>query len=81
MLEAASNGIELLPFIFGTPDWVAKDIDGYNCSGIEVLHLRAEDGRRARGLETFVGEVVDRYGPGRRLLDRAPGGAEEPDRG
>ena len=33
VLEAARNDINVLPFIFGTPDWVAKGLDGQGCSG------------------------------------------------
>ena len=33
VLEAAANGIQVLPFVYGTPAWVASGIDNQNCNG------------------------------------------------
>jgi hypothetical protein len=60
--DAARNKIAVLPFVFGTPDWVAKDIEGRNCgSSCATYAPRSEPGRRA--FADFVAAAVDRYGP------------------
>jgi hypothetical protein len=60
--EAARNKIRVLPFIYGTPDWVAKGIEGHNCgSSCAIYAPRSEPGRRA--FSEFVAAAVDRYGP------------------
>ena len=33
--EAATNGIQVLPFIFGTPTWVAQTLDGRSCKPVK----------------------------------------------
>ena len=64
VLEAARNGIEMQPFIFGTPNLVAQGPRRRQLHVVEVRPLRAEVGRRAgRLVKSFVGEAVDRYGP------------------
>jgi hypothetical protein len=58
---AASNGVSVLPFIYGTPTWAR------NCSGIppfycdRVTPLRSPQGRA--GWPAFLRVLVDRYGP------------------
>jgi hypothetical protein len=63
MLEAARNGVEILPFIYATPEWVAKGIDGYKCSGFKCYVFAPKKAAAIEAFKTFVGEVVDRYGP------------------
>ena len=63
MTEAANNDVDLLPFIYGTPEWVAKGIDGRNCSGAKCLNFAPKKAASIDAFGTFVGEVVDRYGP------------------
>ncbi len=62
--EAIRNGIQPLPFIFGTPTWVAQGLDGHQCAP-ETCGLYAP--RQAAAVEEwkrFLGEAVARYGPG-----------------
>jgi hypothetical protein len=62
--EAARNGITVLPYVVGTPGWVA-DLEGSNCNvaqnqcGTFAPHTKA-------GLDawrTFLSDLVHRYGP------------------
>ena len=45
--DAARNEIEVLPFLFGTPGWVARDLDGQSC-GDCTLYRAARRARRSR---------------------------------
>jgi hypothetical protein len=66
VLGAAQNGIQVLPFIFGTPDWVADGLDGDNCAqgapGSCATFAPRSDAALA-AWKDFVGKMVDRYGP------------------
>jgi hypothetical protein len=59
---AAENGIEMLPFVYGTPHWTVGD-----CLGLEPLEcqrippLANEDAKRA--WQDFLTDLVARYGP------------------
>jgi hypothetical protein len=68
VLIAAQNGIQILPTIYGTPEWVARDLDGYDCSstqpgkpdcGTFAPHSEAA----LAAWREFIGRLVDRYGP------------------
>jgi hypothetical protein len=61
--EAAKNGIEILPFIYGTPPWVARDLDNRNCNGSKCVIFAPQKAGALDAWNTFVGEVVARYGP------------------
>ncbi|MDX6584003.1 MAG: polysaccharide biosynthesis protein PslG [Solirubrobacterales bacterium] len=63
VLEAADNGIDVLPFIYGTPTWVAKDLDNQKCSGSKCVYFAPKSSAGIDAFKTFVGEVVERYGP------------------
>lgn len=63
VLNAAKNGIEVQPFIFGTPSWVAKDLDGASCSGDQCGLYTPKSPAALDAFQTFVGDAVDRYGP------------------
>ncbi|HYU59383.1 MAG TPA: glycosyl hydrolase [Solirubrobacterales bacterium] len=60
--EAAENGIEMLPFVYGTPSWAVGD-----CLGLEPLvcqripPLSSEDAKHA--WQDFLHDLVSRYGP------------------
>jgi hypothetical protein len=59
---AAENHMQLLPVLYGTPTWVAA-LDGRDC--FPVCGAYAPQSPAAIGVwESFVGKVVDRYGPG-----------------
>jgi len=55
----AANGIRPLPFIFGTPNWVAE-LDGHNCTGCGVFAPRRKPALKA--FETFMADLARRYG-------------------
>jgi hypothetical protein len=60
--DAARDGIEVLPFIYGTPRWVARGLDHRHCGacdGYAPRHRAAIDAWKA-----FAGAAVERYGPG-----------------
>jgi len=59
---AAENGMEMLPFVYGTPQWAVGD-----CLGLEPLQcqrippLASEEAKRA--WQDFNRDLVARYGP------------------
>jgi hypothetical protein len=63
VLNAAANGVQVFPFIFGTPTWVAKDLDNQKCNGAKCVIYAPKTAAGLAAWKTFVGEVVDRYGP------------------
>jgi hypothetical protein len=69
--EAARNRVRVLPFIFGSPTWVARGLDrrrcGASCSIFAPRHKRA-----LRAWRTFVGDAVARYGRRGRFWDEHP---------
>lgn len=61
--EAARNGVAVLPFLFGTPKWVAKKLDGRSCGS--ACDTFAPRGKRALAAwRKFVSATVARYGRG-----------------
>jgi hypothetical protein len=72
ILAAAARGIEPQPFLFGTPRWVATDMDGEdacdpNCA---IYAPRSPEALEAWG--KFVGAAVERYGPEGKLWEENP---------
>jgi hypothetical protein len=65
VLGAARNGFQILPTIYGTPVWVAQDLDGEKCDPATTCPTFAPHSPAALDAwKEFVGEMVDRYGPG-----------------
>jgi len=63
---AARRGLEILPFLYGTPRWIAG----------KPTTMPIDNGRARRAWKAFVREAVERYGPGGEFWsERAPGGA------
>ena len=60
--DAARNGITVLPFIYGTPAWVARGLDHRHCGACDRYAPRHRAAIRA--WKEFVGAAVDRYGRG-----------------
>jgi hypothetical protein len=59
---AAENGMEMLPFVYGTPAWTVGDCRGYDplkCQRIPPLE--SEEARSA--WQDFLRDLVGRYGP------------------
>lgn len=71
MTQLAKHGIEPLPFIFGTPIWAAK-ADGYNCAGAKCVIYGVRKPAGIAAWKTFVGELVDRYGPTGKFWEEHP---------
>ncbi len=67
VLLAAQNGIQVLPTIYGTPDWVAQQLDGDDCGSDEGQTPCATFAPRSDAAlaewKDFIGKLVDRYGP------------------
>jgi hypothetical protein len=62
MRDIARNRIQPLPFLYSTPPWVAKGLDGNRCSGGGCFAFAPRKAPALRAWRTFVTEVVDRYG-------------------
>jgi hypothetical protein len=61
--NAARNGIEVLPFPYGTPSWVGVKCDGLTPSQCErVPPVGSEAAREA--WKDFLRDLAERYGPG-----------------
>ncbi len=59
--NAARQGIEILPYLYGTPDWVAKGLDRSKCrGGCGTYAPRSKAALKAYA--GFVGAAVQRYG-------------------
>ena len=60
--DAARNGVKVLPFLYGTPDWVARGLEGNRCSDkCTAFAPRTKSGLAA--WREFVAAAVLRYGP------------------
>ena len=60
--DAARNGIRILPFLSGSPAWVAKRLDDRSCGDDCVRYAPKSKAARAAWRD-FVAATVDRYGP------------------
>jgi polysaccharide biosynthesis protein PslG len=61
--EAAANEIAVLPFLYGTPDWVAQGLDRRRCAGDCAVYPPRSDAALL-SWRRFVGDAVRRYGRG-----------------
>lgn len=59
---AAANGVRALPFLSGTPDWVA-DLDGYKCARGSCAPYAPAGAKARAAWSDFVAAAVARYGP------------------
>ena len=60
---AAAHGVEVFPYLFSTPEWVAK-LDDPDCDPESDCPITAPRGVQALAAwRDFVGAAVDRYGP------------------
>ncbi len=77
MTRLAQEGIEPLPFVFGTPAWAAE-LDGHKCSDAGCIIYAP---RRSGGLKAFQGfmtDLVERYGRGGTFWAENPALPENP---
>ena len=66
---AARRGLTVLPFLYGTPRWIAS----------KPTTLPVDSGRARKAWLAFVDAAVERYGPGGEFWDGAraqPGGGQ-----
>jgi polysaccharide biosynthesis protein PslG len=79
MKEAAENGITVLPYITGTPGWVAE-LEGSRCNFQEnqcgTFAPHTPVGLQA--FETFTSDLVRRYGPNGTFWQENPGIPQKP---
>jgi hypothetical protein len=71
VLLAAQHGIRLVPTIYGTPDWVAEDLDGDSCAP-DCAAYAPRSRRALAALAHFADELVARFGPGGALWQTHP---------
>ncbi|MQA76174.1 MAG: hypothetical protein GEU88_17880 [Solirubrobacterales bacterium] len=71
VLGAARNGIDVLPTVFSTPTWVARDLDRSACDEDCGL-LAPRSGAALDAWSDFVGRLADRYGPDGKLWAEHP---------
>jgi hypothetical protein len=64
MLEAANNGIELQPFVFGTPAWVAQSLDNRSCTAGGCTIFAPKSPEALAAWQKFASDAAARYGPG-----------------
>jgi hypothetical protein len=70
--DAARNGISVLPFVFGTPEWVARDLDGRSCTSDCILFAPSSRGA-VDAWAAFLRDAVARYGPNGAFWTANPG--------
>ncbi|HEX2128654.1 MAG TPA: hypothetical protein VHF58_05505 [Solirubrobacterales bacterium] len=73
--ESARNGVRPLPFITGTPAWVAK-LDGENCSPCDFFAPRRAQALAA--FRAFTADLARRYGPNGSFWAANPSVPEKP---
>ena len=71
VLGAARNDIDVLPFLFGTPNWVAQELDGEDC-GTDCDGFAPRSEAALSAWSNFVAAAVDRYGPDGSLWEENP---------
>jgi hypothetical protein len=74
---AAKNGITVLPFLYGTPGWVAEGIDHRNCAADCLLYPPKNQSARA-AWKAFARKAAARYGPNGAFWSENPGVPKRP---
>ncbi len=62
--EAARNGVTVLPFVYGSPEWVAKGLERRSCTGARCATFAPRTSAALDAWGQFVGDAVERYGRG-----------------
>jgi polysaccharide biosynthesis protein PslG len=78
--DAAKQGITVLPYVVGTPGWVA-DLDGSECDGVATNECGTYAPHTKAGLDpfkTFMADLVRRYGPNGIFWQQNPGLPQDP---
>jgi hypothetical protein len=61
MRQASINNVEILPFVYSTPQWVAQR-EGRNCDPAECLPFAPHTGQGLSAFREFLAQFVGRYG-------------------
>jgi hypothetical protein len=77
MRKLAENNIRAIPFLYGTPDWVAE-LENSDCSGDICRIYAPHTGAGLAAWKTFVSDMVKRYGPGGAFWSENPSVPEKP---
>jgi len=72
VILAAQHGIRLVPTIYGTPDWVAHDLDHDSCDTSECAAFAPHTRPALAAWADFADELVARYGPNGALWQTHP---------
>ncbi len=75
--RAAMNGIEAVPYLYGTPRWVAEGLDGYNCGEACGTYAPRSHAALAAWAD-FVHAAVARYGNNGTLWSQYPSVPKRP---
>ena len=60
---ASRSGIKVLPFIFGTPQWVVNGLDNRSCQPAACVLFAPSSPAALAEWQRFLREAVERYGP------------------
>jgi hypothetical protein len=69
VLGAAQHGIRVVPTIYGTPLWAATELDGETDCDPDCPTYAPHSEAALDAWGGFIGEMVDRYGPGGTLWE------------
>lgn len=68
VLAAASEGIRVLPTIYGSPEWAARDLDGADCGdAVSCAAFAPRSDAALAAWKRFIDEMASRYGPDGKL--------------
>ena len=72
VLEAAEQGIAVLPTLSGTPTWVAQNLNGDEGCTLDCSNYVPRTAAALAAWKKFVSAMVDRYGPDGELWSQNP---------
>ena len=72
VLEAAEQGIAVLPTLSGTPTWVAQNLNGDEGCTLDCSNYVPRTAAALAAWKKFVSAMVDRYGPDGELWSANP---------
>lgn len=78
MGHAAEQGLRPLPYLYGTPTFVVKDLDGARCKPESCGTYAPRSKAALRAWRGFVTAAVERYGPGGEFWAANPSVPEKP---
>ncbi|MGH2952120.1 MAG: hypothetical protein ACRDKX_08755 [Solirubrobacterales bacterium] len=75
---AARNGITVLPFLYGTPPWVARGLDRNRCTGDGCGLFAPRKKKALLHWRDFVADAIARYGPNGTFFSEYPDVPKKP---